>query len=79
MTIGNGSGKHGTIRMKKNQEYISYAWSGQTRGWDQGGQTTVVRMTVGDVMSVEGDGSVSGNYEVYQKHSSFTGVLINNC
>ncbi|KAH3856508.1 C1q-related factor-like [Dreissena polymorpha] len=80
MTIGNPKGKPGTMRMKKNQESIGYAFAGHTGGgWDQGTQTIVVRMSVGDVMSVEGDGYVSGNSVEYQKHSSLTGMLINKC
>ncbi|KAH3746558.1 hypothetical protein DPMN_180967 [Dreissena polymorpha] len=64
--------------MKKNKEFIAYAFAGWTRGWDQGSQTTVVRMSVGDVMSVVGNGYVTGNNE-FRKHSSITGILINNC
>ncbi|KAH3856499.1 hypothetical protein DPMN_099089 [Dreissena polymorpha] len=59
MTIGNPTGKPGTIRMEKNQESIAYAFAGHTRGWDHGSQTIVVRMSVGDVMSVEGEVHVS--------------------
>ncbi|KAH3856535.1 complement C1q-like protein 4 [Dreissena polymorpha] len=79
MSIGNPTGKPSTIRMKKNQEYIAYAFAGWTSGWDQGSQTTVVRMSVGDVMFVEGENHVSGNALEFGKHSSMTGTLINKC
>ncbi|KAH3856540.1 hypothetical protein DPMN_099130 [Dreissena polymorpha] len=79
MTIGNPTGNPGAMMMKKNNEDIGYAIAGHTTGWNQGSQTTVVRMSVGDVMFVEGEGHVSGNYAGFRKHSSITGILINNC
>ncbi|KAH3857087.1 hypothetical protein DPMN_099686 [Dreissena polymorpha] len=42
-------------------------------------QTNAARMSVGDVLFVEGKDNVSGSNDEFREHSSITGILINNC